>query len=87
MEALDGDRFWPDTLIQFNPNYMTGIGVNDMIAKNLPIHPNLKHFFTNNFYLHQQQAIELGCQGKELVVTSGTGSGSPPEPFCYMGLG
>lgn len=75
MEALDGDRFWPDTLIQFNPNYMTGIGVNDMIAKGLHIHPNLKHFFTNNFYLHQQQAIELGCQGKEYVVTSGTGSG------------
>lgn len=74
-ESLDGDRFWPETLIQFNPNYMPGIGVEEMIQKGLPIHPNLKYFFGTRFYLHQQQAIELGCQGKEFVVTSGTGSG------------
>ena len=74
-ETLEGDRFWPETLIQFNPNYAQGRDVQDMIMQGLPIHPKLKSFFSSRFYLHQQQAIELGCQGKEFVVTSGTGSG------------
>lgn len=74
-ETLEGDRFWPETLIQFNPNYAQGRDMQDMIMQGLPIHPKLKSFFSSRFYLHQQQAIELGCQGKEFVVTSGTGSG------------
>lgn len=74
-EAIANENLWPDALIQFNPNFQTGIGVEAMISKGLPIHPELRHFFNHPFYTHQQQAIELGCQGKEFIVTSGTGSG------------
>ena len=39
------------------------------------IHKDLEKFFNTPFYKHQQEAIELGCRGKEFIVTSGTGSG------------
>lgn len=74
-EALADEKLWPEALIQFNPNFKQGIGVEDMIANSWPIHPELRNFFNRNFYTHQQEAIELGCQGKEFIVTSGTGSG------------
>ena len=62
-------------MIQFNPNFAKGIGVKELIAKGLPIHKDLEFFFDKPFYKHQQEAIELGCQDKEFIVTSGTGSG------------
>ena len=74
-EAIHDESLWPDALIQFNPNFEKGIGVNDMIAAGLPIHRDLSLFFDNPFYKHQQEAITLGCQDKEFIVTSGTGSG------------
>lgn len=61
--------------LQFNPNFKQGIGVKELIAKGLPIHKDLEYFFDKPFYKHQQDAIELGCQDKEFIVTSGTGSG------------
>lgn len=74
-KAMADEKLWPDALIQFNPNFKQGIGVEEMIAEGWPIHPELQHFFTHPFYTHQQEAIQLGCQGKEFIVTSGTGSG------------
>lgn len=74
-EAIRDERLWPKALIQFNPNFAKGIGVKQMIEKGLPIHKDLIHFFNVPFYKHQQEAIELGCQDKEFIVTSGTGSG------------
>ena len=74
-EAIQTEKLWPKALIQFNPNFAKGIGVSEMIAKGLPIHPDLELFFSNTFYQHQQEAIELGSQNKEFIVTSGTGSG------------
>ena len=74
-EAIKNERLWPEALIQFNPTFQIGIGVKEMIAKGLPIHHKLEHFFSEPFYQHQQDAIELGCQEKEFIVTSGTGSG------------
>lgn len=74
-KAIADEEMWPDALIQFNPNFELGIGVDEIIAKGLPLHPELINFFDQRFYKHQQEAIELGCQGKEFIVTSGTGSG------------
>ena len=74
-EAIHSEVMWPDALIQFNPNFAKGIGVKGMIESGLPIHENLSLFFSNTFYKHQQEAITLGCQDKEFIVTSGTGSG------------
>lgn len=74
-KAMADEKLWPDALIQFNPNFKQGIGIDEMIEKGWPIHTDLRHFFTHPFYTHQQEAIQLGCQGKEFIVTSGTGSG------------
>lgn len=74
-EAIREEQLWPEALIQFNPNYKMGVDVKTMIESGLPIHPQLELFFSNTFYLHQQEAIELGCQDREFIVTSGTGSG------------
>jgi len=74
-DAIANENLWPDALIQFNPNFAQGLSVDEMRANGLPIHEDLSHFFKNNFYRHQQEAIELGCRGHEFIVTSGTGSG------------
>lgn len=74
-ESIQDETMWPDALVQFNPCFEQGIGVKEMIQKGLPIHPDLSLFFDQPFYKHQQEAIELGCKGKEFIVTSGTGSG------------
>lgn len=74
-KAISDERLWPEPLIQFNPNFAKGIDVKGMIEKGLPINPDLGKFFSNSFYKHQQEAIELGSQEKEFIVTSGTGSG------------
>lgn len=74
-KAMADEKLWPDALIQFNPNFKLGMGVDEMIAEGWPIHTDLRHFFNHPFYTHQEEAIQLGCQGKEFIVTSGTGSG------------
>lgn len=74
-KAIAEEKLWPKALIQFNPNFEQGIGVSQMIENGLPIHKDLECFFRTPFYKHQQDAIELGCQDKEFIVTSGTGSG------------
>lgn len=74
-DSIKHEELWPKALIQFNPNFEKGIGVKELIAKGFPIHPDLEYFFDKPFYKHQQDAIELGCQDKEFIVTSGTGSG------------
>ena len=71
--SIKNEKLWPKALIQFNPNFKKGIGVQELIAKGLPIHKDLEFFFDKPFYMHQQEAIELGCQDKEFIVTSGTG--------------
>lgn len=74
-ESIHDETMWPDALVQFNPCFEQGLGVKDLIERGLPIHQDLSLFFGQPFYKHQQEAIELGCQGKEFIVTSGTGSG------------
>lgn len=74
-KAIQTEKLWPEALIQFNPTFEKGVGVHELMSKGLPIHKDLELFFANSFYKHQQDAIELGCQDKEFIVTSGTGSG------------
>lgn len=86
-DSIKHEELWPKALIQFNPNFEKGIGVKELITKGFPIHPDLEYFFDKPFYKHQQDAIELGCQDKEFIVTSGTGSGKSRtlwQPFSIM---
>lgn len=68
-EAIQNEKLWPKALVQFNPNFAQGLGVSQLIKKGLPIHKDLEQFFKTPFYKHQQEAIELGCQDREFIVT------------------
>ena len=75
IKSITEEKLWPKALIQFNPNFKQGRSIREMIQSGLPIHKDLELFFRNRFYKHQEEAITLGCQDREFIVTSGTGSG------------
>lgn len=58
-DSMRTDKLWPKALIQFNPNYEKGLDVKELIASGFPIHKELELFFSNAFYKHQQEALEI----------------------------
>ncbi len=74
-KEIDSGRFWPDPLIQFNPAFKKGKSVKDLVKEQI-IHPEIDEIFKGyELYEHQVNAITLGVQEKDFIVTSGTGSG------------
>lgn len=74
-KEINSNKLWPDPLIQFNPAYETGESIDDLI-KNFKLNSDLKSVFGEyNLYKHQAEAIKLGIENKNFIVTSGTGSG------------
>ncbi len=72
---LASNKLWPDPLIQFSPSYETSESIDDLFKEHL-VHSHLKYIVGSyKLYKHQTEAIKLGVQGKDFVVTSGTGSG------------
>lgn len=81
-KELDGGKLWPDPLLQFNPAYEMAGSVKELAERKL-LHPDLPKIFKGySLYRHQKEAIELGIQGKDFIVTSGTGSG---KSLTYIG--
>jgi superfamily II DNA/RNA helicase len=75
-------KLWPDPLLQFNPAFEMAGKVADL-SRNGMLHSDLEHIFKDfSLYQHQREAFELGAQGKDFVVTSGTGSG---KSLTYIG--
>src|SRR5512137_2520755 len=79
---LTQGKLWPEPLLQFNPSFeMTG-SVSEL-AQTGVIHKELADIFRGyKLYHHQVQAIQLGTQNRDFVVTSGTGSG---KSLTYIG--
>jgi len=74
-EEISSGKLWPQPLIQFNPSYKPGRSISEMINDGI-LNERLSYIFKGfNLYEHQVEAITLGSQGKDFVVTSGTGSG------------
>lgn len=72
----------PEPLIQFNPSFKYDISLNELI-KEEGLHDSLNRIFDGyQLYKHQVDALKLGCNGKDFVVTSGTGSG---KSLTYIG--
>jgi superfamily II DNA/RNA helicase len=85
---VDGEyskgRYWPEPLVQINPNYKTGESV-EQLAQDGVLEPLTAEIFKIqknggeripvHLYKHQQDAIALAQQGRSYVVTTGTGSG------------
>lgn len=77
-------RYWPQPLIQINPNYQRKGTVQDL-AKDGVLHPICADIFRAGktegrsdplfLYKHQIEALAKGQQKQSYVVTTGTGSG------------
>ena len=75
-------KLWPEPLLQFNPAFRMAGNVADLAA-NGTVHSKVADIFTGySLYQHQLEAIKLGSEGKDFVVTSGTGSG---KSLTYIG--
>jgi len=74
-EAIANHKLWKEPLIQFNPAFDTTESIKNLIEEGI-IHPDLQNVFKDyKLYAHQVKALRLGADGKDFVVTSGTGSG------------
>lgn len=80
---LDRDNgAWRDPLIELRPRYASrGVGIAESFAE-AGAHPDAAEFarFTlpdgvTSLYQHQHDALVAACEGKDFVVTAGTGSG------------
>lgn len=86
VEAIYAEgRFWPDPLIQINPNYKPGLPFAALTADGA-LHPRIPEIFQVRgvplrLHKHQEQAIALAVQGESYVVTTGTGSG---KSLCFF---
>jgi len=75
-------KLWPEPLLQFNPAFKTVGKVADLSERGV-IHREVADIFTGySLYQHQLEAIQLGTENKDFVVTSGTGSG---KSLTYIG--
>lgn len=74
-EAINSGKLWKDPLIQFNPSFQVSSSTEELIKKNV-LDAKLADIFAGfSLYDHQVEALTLGSQGKDFIVTSGTGSG------------
>jgi superfamily II DNA or RNA helicase len=79
---LSKGKLWPEPLLQFNPAFQLDRPLDDLVEDGT-LHPDLKDIFKGfSLFRHQVEAIRLGTQGKDFVVTSGTGSG---KSLTYIG--
>ena len=77
-------RYWPEPLIQINPNYLQKGYLHPLIEQGL-LHPSCIDIFQKgkaegypnpiNLYAHQLEAIAKAKSQSSYVVTTGTGSG------------
>lgn len=78
-QELEQGELWPDPLVQLNPSYRQGAGVQSLIAEGL-LHPGCERYFPDyvskyTFRLHQEQAFRVAQHQEPYVLTTGTGSG------------
>ena len=80
-KELKKGKLWPEPLIQFNPAFATYGEVTQLVDQGI-LNEQLANVFRDEksgspykLYKHQVDAIQLGIDGRDFIVTSGTGSG------------
>lgn len=82
-QVLSTGQLWPEPLIQMNPAFEPGGWVEDLVQQGA-LHPECSRIFRlktdqdsrpMRLHRHQREAIECARQGKNYVLTTGTGSG------------
>ena len=81
----DTGRFWPDSLLSLNPQYLKGPTVDDLVASGDLDEATGRIFRFGatpiQFHRHQAQSIAKARAGHSFVVTTGTGSG---KSLCFF---
>lgn len=77
---FDSGNLYPEPLLQFNPAFESGGKVEDLVNDGVLVKDFNNIFYDEtgdswSIYKHQTEAIIKGNEGKDFVVTSGTGSG------------
>ena len=86
VEAIyDGERYWPEPLIQINPSYQPATDIRSLVKEG-KLAPGCADIFQVHgtpitLYQHQAEAIDLAEKGESFLVTSGTGSG---KSLCFF---
>jgi ATP-dependent helicase YprA (DUF1998 family) len=81
-QELKRGKLWPEPLLQFNPAFAQAGKVADLAKKQL-VHKDVADIFKGySLYHHQLEALKLSVDGKDFIVTSGTGSG---KSLTYIG--
>ncbi|WP_025770820.1 DEAD/DEAH box helicase [Thioalkalivibrio sp. HK1] len=84
-KAYQEGKFWPEPLIQINPNFESGGTLSELVAEGL-LEPECERIFRIKrskddigkelkLHRHQTDAIHLARENKAYVLTTGTGSG------------
>jgi superfamily II DNA/RNA helicase/very-short-patch-repair endonuclease len=74
-KEISDKKLWPEPLVQFNPNFEKGRLLSELVNE-ANLHSTLPKIFEGfELFKHQEEAILLGTQDREFIVTSGTGSG------------
>lgn len=83
-QCLEEGVFWPNALIQINPNFQPGAWVEELVQDGT-LHPECERIFRKGkaenedrrmrLYQHQLDAIRTASEGHNYVLTTGTGSG------------
>jgi ATP-dependent helicase YprA (DUF1998 family) len=81
----DAGRFWPDSLLSLNPQYLKGPTVDALVASGDLDEATGRIFRFGatpvQFHRHQAQSIAKARAGQSYVVTTGTGSG---KSLCFF---
>ena len=83
--AYAESRFWPSPLIQLNPNFVSGAGIEELVSRGV-LHPECRKIFRIKtpqdrfgtelkLHQHQLEAIQVAQRHDNYVLTTGTGSG------------
>ena len=82
---IERGLLWPEPLVQLNPSFETGRTVDELVDAGV-LHQRCRTVFRRDktdghggsalrLYRHQEEAIHKACDGRNDVLTTGTGSG------------
>jgi superfamily II DNA/RNA helicase/very-short-patch-repair endonuclease len=89
-EVYNLGSYWPEALIQINPNFVSGGTISDLIKDGTLDSECSKIFSVNkdsglgieiNLHKHQEEAIRIAQKNESYVLTTGTGSGKSLSYF------
>jgi len=85
--AYESGQYWPEPLIGLNPDYRKGPAIADLVSRG-DLDADAASIFAAGkprtpitLHRHQEQALAKAQQGRNYVVTTGTGSG---KSLCFF---